>query len=382
LSRRLRAGKSTIPLIGPVDAIPEAESKQLMLQQALESHGDLSAVRRPAIEVVPTSSLVTEYYRGVVRAGTNGSPLEIFKNDGEKHHSAAFEELYRLEKQLDATIVRPLASILESVSGTCINDPSAIESNRQASPGEQDDDVAVSDRNITEDVRWAHFMLRSRAIAIHDTSSAPVIVPVVDMINHSVDSNVNYHQRRSDGAVVVASTRRIPQGHELLINYRANSRLRLFADSLFATSSRGQHRSPSRSPAQSAKEAAAAAIARTETEQRYEIIQDEQTQMKMLQSEHNSEEAETLQSMELGDGAWQWLFGFTPSPEEKEYLASGEWSRHIRDRIAKLTDVRRRGRPGEFVVGVPEGLRYLHQARERLERERFGGQRVFPPHAT
>jgi hypothetical protein len=104
--------------------------------------------------------------------------------------------------------------------------------------------------------------------------------------------------------------------------------------------------------------------------------------MKMLQSEHNSEEAETLQSMELGDGAWQWLFGFTPSPEEKEYLASGEWSRHIRDRIAKLTDVRRRGRPGEFVVGVPEGLRYLHQARERLERERFGGQRVFPPHAT
>ncbi|RHW67570.1 SET domain containing protein [Trypanosoma brucei equiperdum] len=79
------------------------------------------------------------------------------------------------------------------------------------------------------------------------------------------------------------------------------------------------------------------------------------------------------------EATWLWRFGFPRTEDEKAYVASHLWSKGLRRRVAQLTDVRRRGRPGEFVIGVPEGLQHLREQRERLERERFGGVKVFPP---
>lgn len=76
---------------------------------------------------------------------------------------------------------------------------------------------------------------------------------------------------------------------------------------------------------------------------------------------------------------WLWRYGFARSEEELSWEASRRWSSTLRTRLARLTDVRRRGREGEFVVGVPEGLEYLREQRQQLERDRYHHRRVFPP---
>lgn len=79
---------------------------------------------------------------------------------------------------------------------------------------------------------------------------------------------------------------------------------------------------------------------------------------------------------------WVWRFGFPRSEEEVLWDASRRWSSALRDRIAQLTDARRKGRPGEFVLGVPEGLQYLRSQREELEQDRYHRRRIFPPQNT
>lgn len=76
---------------------------------------------------------------------------------------------------------------------------------------------------------------------------------------------------------------------------------------------------------------------------------------------------------------WIWRFGFPRSEEEVLFEASRRWCSGLRARVAQLTDARRHGRPGEFVLGVPEGLQHLREQRLHLERDRYHNRRIFPP---
>jgi hypothetical protein len=57
------------------------------------------------------------------------------------------------------------------------------------------------------------------------------------------------------------------------------------------------------------------------------------------------------------------------------------WHAHLRRRVQRMHDATRRGRPGEYVVGVPLGLEHLRAARQNLEANKYRGRKVFPPQA-
>jgi len=81
----------------------------------------------------------------------------------------------------------------------------------------------------------------------------------------------------------------------------------------------------------------------------------------------------------LSDGDWSWNFGFTKSDEEKHNEIKKRFNKDLSKRIANMTNPMRKGRRGEFIVGVPPGISQLQEHRARLQHDQYGGHTVFPP---
>ncbi|RNF10881.1 hypothetical protein TraAM80_01265 [Trypanosoma rangeli] len=374
LQRRLRIGYQTVALRhGDEDA---AElSTELMLQAA--EHYGIEHVGKPQTEVLASQALMTSFYRGTRH------PLTQRQHDAyaarQRHVvPAETQQLLQLEESLHSNVLKPLLACLSSQGSEC-------RTGEFGSGALLEDHDAEATMAKMEQLRLSHFMVRSRAVNLHPQrydQPQIALVPFLDMLNHSVrDANVTYQHSPGVGVVAVAS-RPIRASEELTLNY-GDYRQR---GCLF---SRSQQRSVDR-------EETRATMRRIESRQLREwddasgddadedlvvdapfghAMQQQKQQQQCCyhtSCEESSEEART-------EATWLWRFGFPRGDDEKAYVASRLWSKSLRRRIAQLTDVRRKGRPGEFVIGVPEGLQRLREQREKLERERFGGSTVFPP---
>ena len=272
---------------------------------------------------------------------------------------------------------------------------------------------AAADAAAHSDARaafeWAHFMLRSRCVNPDDGQqqpqqnqqllgpqhrrdrvgardqrrdtdggdggddgggacrrAAPLLVPLADMLNHSMrGANVSVAWDRHQGdaaappAVLLSAACDVPAGGELLLNYAHFQQRGRFA---FA---------PSLFPSDAADAPAVGGAGDDASPLSARNARPPPALMQLVAAQRGAGVSEDAES-------WLWQFGFALPAAELEYTREAQWSRALRGRVARMMDVRRKGRPGEFVVGVPEGLAALRRQRERVERELYRGARVFP----
>lgn len=239
---------------------------------------------------------------------------------------------------------------------------------------------------------WAHFIVRSRSLApslqldtsrnkLHKSTfqrddeneqqrlasenllQRPMLIPFADMFNHSMTtSNVTacwnrsadietsngsrssqHEQQQHQQDVLITATRDIDAEEELRMNY-ANSEQRgqfMFSPKL-APSGGGGGEGVNLEPL-----------------------------VHMLRAQRSAGVTEDSLS-------WRWQFGFDIPDDELQHTRELMWSRSLSGRIKHMMNIRRKGRPGEFVVGVPQGLASLRQQRARVERDLYQGKRIFP----
>lgn len=384
LPRRLRLG-SRVRDVAAGEGVAAAAT-ELMVQAVEAGDVDLADLRQPETEVALTETVLTNYFRGRPSALT----LRQHEAQRARHGAGAAEEdalqlFMKWERQLQAHLIdtllpallgctTPTASLARTEHETALLDSAAWRAEEGA-------------------LRWAHFMTRSRAVNLNWRRAGPprlALIPFVDMLNHTDGAHANVvFQAEEGGDVAVTASRPIEAGEELVMRYNhVGQRGCLFGDQPhLPTSGTGE--------AKSGRAGKAATVAtevhRIEVRQYREHYARDEDEEAALAPPSQSSPAAGRHSSSSGSMAavaqqemeqevqWLWRFGFLRSREEKNREAALLWSRGLRSRIAHLTDVRRKGRPGEFVVGVPEGLQHLREQRARLERDRYGNHKVFPP---
>lgn len=351
LQRQLRIGHHTTPLAAG-DARAE-KSTDLMITVAEED--GLEAVRTPALEVVLGPEMKTNFFKGR-RTPLTQRQQESASARTRHGESASVTKLQEMNKKLHNGVVLPLLQLLCAANNYDAEEETEVQLRWQ------------------ERLEWAHFMLRSRSVNL-DPRTGPTIalIPFVDMLNHAHEGpNVVYTYSERDGSVAVTAAKRIEAGEELTLHYgNKYQRSCLFGDAdTRARKAPATHR-----------EAAQQAMESLEARQRREVDEDSQehTEIQVLANTTAPTEQQRAKEEAELETLWLWRYGFLRSRDEVQREASQVWRGSLRHRIAHLTDVRRKGRPGEFVIGVPEGLQHLREQREQLERERYNNTKVFPP---
>ncbi|GET86400.1 hypothetical protein, conserved [Leishmania tarentolae] len=385
LPRRLRLGQRTKEIAPGEDVA--AASTELMVQAVEQSELELAELRRPEMETALTSTVLTNYFKGRMPALTQRQRESQRARSGAAEAEEGALHLFMMwERQLQTYFVDALLPVL--LLPSCVSGTPNFETVRDSAAWHEEESA----------LRWAHFTTRSRAVNLNWRCPGPPklsIIPFVDMLNHtsSASANVVYH-REDNGDVCVTASRTIEAGQELVLRYNhMGQRGCLFGD-------QPRLSKPATEQARGGLCGKAAAVAdkvhRIEKRQHWELYAcDEDEEEAVLQTGSTSSRS-SMASTRSGtcdtasptatrhreteqEVQWLWRFGFLRSDEEKNREAALLWSRGLRNRIAHLTDVRRKGRPGEFVVGVPEGLQHLREQRAQLERNRYNNNKVFPP---
>ncbi|KPI89714.1 hypothetical protein ABL78_1207 [Leptomonas seymouri] len=390
LTRRLRLGRQTREVhAGESEA---CASTELMVQAVESGEVELTELTHPTVETALTTSVLTNYFKG------RTSALTIRQHETKRARSGAVEReedavhlFLAWESHLQTLLVTTLLPVLlTSPSAPCPLPAGVIDST------EWQAEEAV--------LRWAHFMLRSRAVNLNWRQQGPPqlsLIPLVDMLNHGAHkANVVYHCE-ANGDVTLTASQSIQAGEELVLRYNhIGQRGCLFGDQPRTVTVEAEPvRRVGRAMAAAAREVEK--IEKRQYRELYARDEDEEavlspgTMAATLPDGSSSslatspisrtrspqeQQAASLAHAEMQQEVqWLWRYGFLRSTDEKNREAAQLWSRDLRSRIAHLTDVRRKGRPGEFVVGVPEGLQHLREQRAQLERERYANHRVFPP---
>ncbi|KAK7197363.1 SET domain containing protein [Novymonas esmeraldas] len=382
LPRRLRLGQRT-RAVSPGEDLAAA-STELMVQAVDSGEVELADLRQPEVEVVLSPTVLANYYKGRTSALTQRQLESQRARDGTAAAEAGALALFlSWERQLQTHLVDAmLPTLLLSSSSSTSTSAAAAEVLRDT-PAWQAEESAL---------RWAHFMTRSRAVNANWRRRGPPllsVVPFVDMLNHTsaatAAANVVY-EVQDGGDVSVTASRTIEAGEELVLRYgHVGQRGCLFGDEPRAL----RHTAREERDGRLAKAAAVERdVRRIERRHRWEMYAEDEDDNDggsdgaahcSTGTTDTSSTAAVAHREMAQEVAWLWRFGFLRTAEEKNGEAALLWSRGLRSRIAHLTDVRRKGRPGEFVVGVPEGLRHLREQRAQLERDRYSNQRVFPP---
>ncbi|KPA77720.1 hypothetical protein ABB37_07041 [Leptomonas pyrrhocoris] len=392
LTRRLRLGQQTREVRPGEDVT--AASTELMVQAVESGEVGLTELRHPTVETALTTGVLTNYFKGRTsaltarqRATQRAQSGAAVQEDDAVHLFLSWEQ--HLQTQLVTAL---LSALLTAPSNSPPPPPDVLDS-----AAWQAEEAAL---------RWAHFMLRSRAVNLNwQRQGVPQLslIPLVDMLNHGDrKANVVYHCEDS-GDVALTASQTVAAGEELVLRYNhIGQRGCLFGDQPRPAI---PEEGPERRPQQAGRTTAATARAVEEIEKRqyHELYARDEDDDSVLssasimatssarsgnlapsQARHTNpsqqQQAVALAHHEMQQEVqWLWRYGFLRSTEEKNREAAQLWSRGLRSRIAHLTDVRRKGRPGEFVIGVPEGLQQLREQRAQLERERYANHRVFPP---
>lgn len=389
LTRRLRLGQQTREM-HPGDDLTAA-STELMVQSVESGEVELTALQHPTVETALTTSLLTNYYKGCTTAlTTRQHEAQRARSGAAERESDAVHLFLTWEQHLQTQLVSALLPVLLTSSASEPLPFSVLDS-----PAWQVEEATL---------RWAHFMVRSRAVNLNWRLSGPPllsVIPLVDMLNHSpTRDNVVYHCEEN-GDVALTASQTIQAGEELVLRYNnVGQRGCLFGDrprptsattAAEAAASKDEKRGAAAGAVRAKAMAAAREVDKIEKRQYHELYaqdedEDEASALNAgivmattTPSDARSRNAALANQEMQQEVQWLWRYGFLRSEDEKNREAAQLWSRGLRRRIAHLTDVRRRGRPGEFVIGVPEGLQYLREQRAQLERERYGNHRVFPP---
>ncbi|CCW66730.1 unnamed protein product [Phytomonas sp. Hart1] len=374
LQHRLVMNKNLTTELLPTSDVKEEVGK--LMVAAVEADG-LDTLRTPHVEVAVTERILSDFYKGRSTALTQRQHEVAVAHVLRHTNSASLKHLIHMEYQLHMDLVLPLLKSL-GVYDLC-------------------DDDAVPQEDLAC-LRWAHFMMRSRVVNICWRRNSPrmALVPFLDRLNHSHSrANIVYFQDPFDKAVVVTASRPIPAGEELVMQYsNYGQRGCLFGD---ASPSWNTATAPETLGYQNTNRVSShqkdviQQVRAIEAKQRREMYVDDDATTTLSESRffdpvHSGCVAKSeLSQVKLAqheaviESTWLWRYGFIRSDTEKSYEASHKWSNGLRNRIADLTDVRRKGRPGEFVIGVPEGLGHLRAQREALEREWYNNTRIFPP---
>ncbi|KAG5510608.1 hypothetical protein JKF63_06906 [Porcisia hertigi] len=385
LPRRLRLGQQTKVVVPGEDVA--ATSTELMVQAVERGELDLSDLHRPQMETALTPTVLTNYFKGRMSALTQRQRESQRARDGSAEAEEVALRLFMTwERQLQSYFVDALLPVL--LLPSCASGLSNWE-------GVKDTAAWLGEEST---LRWAHFMTRSRAVNLNWRRPGPPkmsIIPFVDMLNHTSGACANVvYQQSDDGDVVITASRTIEAGEELVMRYNHIGQ----RGCLFGDKSRPSVPTTDRQRGRVSGKAALVAdeVHRIEKRQHWELYsRDEDDEAAMgigctaasvsfaaipRSGATNAVSSTTVGHREMEQEVqWLWRFGFLRSDEEKNREAALLWSNGLRNRIAHLTDVRRKGRPGEFVVGVPEGLQRLREQRAQLERDRYSNHKVFPP---
>lgn len=439
--RRLRGDDQTaIPLQLPAgattadaDAAEKRAVRDLVLQQAAKAveMGSVATLGEagppmPTVEVVPNSSLMVAFFEGSVFDPSGHQTKRV----ADVELPAFYRHSFEMQHHLESMVLKPMAAAMaKGATKAPMDSPPHAEGTAHGTEDAEvdDDDITTANHPPSvvdtdagdgaaawlEDLRWAHFMMRSRAIVLPSPSTSTEtgeklgLVPVADMLNHDgIYPNVVVRSgscpggRPGDGLVLVA-TRHIAAGEELTMDYHSSRQLQRQRHEVGADPEK--HRVISDS------------LRRIEQEQRYEMVKVDITapapkqahalhrprvkssvtdEVRHVESELparafesevayrrvlNRKHAVDRKVAAVCDAEWAFRFAFVKTPLEREFEVSAAWAESLRDRVAKLTDIRRKGRPGEFVIGVPEGLANLKAERARLQQVSYHQQKVFPP---
>ncbi|KAG5511118.1 hypothetical protein GH5_07325 [Leishmania sp. Ghana 2012 LV757] len=384
LPRRLRLGRHTKEVAPGEDLA--AASTDLMVQAVVRGELELADLRQPEVEAALTPTVLSNYFKGRTSPLTQRQCESLRARGGVAEAEEGALHLFATwERQLQGYFVDALLpALLLPPSTPGMPNMEAV----------QDSAPWLCEESA---LRWAHFMTRSRAVNLNWRRSGPPqlsIIPFVDMLNHTSCANANVvYQCEDGGDVSITASRTIEAGEELVLRYNhMGQRGCLFGDQPRPSQPTAEHE---RRRLSGKAAAVAEEVHRIEKRQYWELYScDEDEEVAMPTGRTPSASSTTGTSGGSHDTAspsavarremeqevqWLWRFGFLRSEEEKNREAALLWSRGLRKRIAHLTDVRRKGRPGEFVVGVPEGLRHLREQRAQLERDRYNNNKVFPP---
>jgi hypothetical protein len=401
LPRRLRLSRQTRDVRDGDDVT--AAATELMVQAVESGEVALTELHNPSLETALTPAVLTNYFHG------RPSALTVRQHAAQRARTGAAETeedavhlFLEWERHLQTQLVDALLPVLLTAPDT----PHPLPDHIIDSSAWREEEAAL---------RWAHFMLRSRAANLHWRRPVPPLlslIPLLDMLNHGTHkANVVYHCDDS-GDVVLTASQTIPAGEELVLRYNhIGQRGCLFGDqprqvsSSFSAEDDGRGRQSQGARAGRGGRTTAVVAREVEMIERrqysdvYAHDEDEESVLNPgsmmvtsvptagggggLTTRTNSSQeqrvAELAHREMQQEVQWLWRYGFLRSTEEKNREAAQLWSRGLRRRIAHLTDVRRKGKPGEFVIGVPEGLQHLREQRAQLERERYANHRVFPP---
>lgn len=431
------------------------------------------------VEVVASPKMVTQFLKDQpIVLSENKQRALTAHNYGMQE---GFTELALRAAALDKQLLRPIAKILLQIP---TSNAATQDDGTSTIAGEKEEEDAVDDDAtnlgpLMDDLRWAHAMLRSRAVNASWSNIGagnaeggsgasgssnnlidPALIPAVDLLNHAHVSSANttfvpmmIQQRllptmpnpqiTPTRAFGLVASRDINEG-DILTCYYGHYRQRIIlfdkdpqraaeelsfgsaaaaalAASPSSASQNGSMIDLSSVPVAARERLAVAAdMKRIENLQRWgnggprngeNSLSDSQNEDDNLNESKRmlSDPRHTRQRLDesvtekyftnagrgaplrdqavvaqkkfsgLSDADWSWYFGFTKSEAEKAIEAKTEFNKDLRRRVANMTDGRRKGHKGEYVVGVPPGLQQLNEHRARLQQSQYGGYAVFPP---
>jgi hypothetical protein len=318
-------------------------------------------------------------------------------------HHVSLQDIAELEEAMRAWTQRLAAALAPSVDASIARVLVAQGSAAQSQHQHPDDALLA---HLGRCVTWAHFMVRSRAVAVGPGYDRPVLLPVVDMINHRREGNVTVAQATADnasafsdsnmegGSFVLRAAAPIAAGEAIVMNYgdhAARVRYALGANKrAAAVGSAAQRRAPDATAAET--ESA------TRNDKRFfggaDGVVSNKLDSDLLRStqQHAAKFAAAVTDAQrqlafekLGvledELAWAWSYGFVKPGDDREHEKQLLWRNRLKSRVQAMVDPHRRGRPGEFCVGVPPGVEHLRDARRRVEAVHYQGQAVFPRQA-
>ncbi|CAD2220473.1 SET domain containing protein, putative [Angomonas deanei] len=383
------------------------KQKQALLLKVLQEEG-IERLREEGTqittEVVLTDEMKANYLKQSITDSTNPSgKFSLTVRQRETQHaqfnrlgdSESVKHCTQLQNEVERLFIEPVAKLLSSVS--------------KGDPQEEEERVKA-------ELRWSHSMLRSRALNLFSNTKADrstnkddntnntvqvrlSLIPLLDRLNHSANgANVLYTWTPSPQPMIkITAKQNIAVGEELVLHYADKYERGVLTGTLFTNPSHHLNNKQKNMREN---------ITKMEKKQRLEFTQDDDENSN---SGNKSTTFRTVESIGITtndkDGLeevrrevrWLFLYGFMRSEQEKLNEIYKIWQSSLVSRAAQLTDIRlgahvhgthnnnnnkdndQNKRKVEYVVGVPEGLAFLKQQREALEREKYNNQRVFPP---
>lgn len=190
----------------------ECLDAQRQVQEAVERDvpPELWDVRLAALVLAAQQQLLEPWWAGYAASLLSSPPLlPLFWNGGELRTASEMYPLLAKETSSKAVMLKSVAKGLSAQTGF----------------------TELMGQVTTRTLALAYAVVSSRSIRL--SAAAGVLVPVVDLANHSFEANVALKRRANGpraGHIEMVATKAIPRGAPLLLNYGPHTNQRLMLD--------------------------------------------------------------------------------------------------------------------------------------------------------